>query len=116
MLEKKPLAHPDEVRRFAHGSLEVVTLAAGSIGKGTFEPGWQWSTHIGPATGTRSCPVPHLGYVVSGRMMVVMPDGEQLTLEPGDVFSIPPGHDAWTLGAEACVLIDFAGAATYAKA
>ena len=27
----------------------------------------------------------------------------------------PPGHDAWTVGDEACIVIDWQGVADYAK-
>jgi hypothetical protein len=42
-------------------------------------------------------------------MKVVMDDGTEGDVGPGDVFSIAPGHDAWTVGDEACVTIDFGG-------
>jgi quercetin dioxygenase-like cupin family protein len=65
--------------------------------------------------GTDSCQVPHVGYVVSGRINVVMDDGQEQGYGPGDAVVIPPGHGAWTVGDEACVMLDFAGADEYAK-
>jgi hypothetical protein len=47
-------------------------------------------------------------------MKVVMGDGTELTVGPGDVFHMPPGHDAWIVGDEACVLLDFGGLSGYA--
>ncbi len=84
----------------------------------TFEPGWRWSESIAPIAGTESCTVHHNGYVVSGRMQVRMDDGGESEVGPGDVFVIPPGHDAWVVGDEQCVVYDFAGtmAKEYAKA
>lgn len=61
------------------------------------------------------CGVPHVGYVVSGRQMVRMDDGSELEIGPGDVISSPAGRDGWTVGDEPCVVIDFAGMATYAQ-
>ena len=47
-----------------------------------------------PIAGTESCEFPHFMYVVSGRMRVLMYDGNEVELRPGDVASIAPGHDA----------------------
>ena len=48
-------------------------------------------------------------------MHVVMDDGTEADLTPGDVMVIEPGHDAWTVGDEPCVAVDWGGAANYAK-
>jgi hypothetical protein len=45
-----------------------------------------------------------------------MDDGTEDEVGPGDAFTIAPGHDAWTEGDEACVLLDFSGMKNYAKA
>ena len=34
---------------------------------------------------------------------------------PGDAFHMPPGHDAWIVGDEACVILDFGGLKGYAQ-
>ena len=105
---------PDEVRRFPNGHIQLVNLGSGPVGKGTFEPGWRWSENVKPMAGTDSCQVLHIGYVVSGRMGVVGDDGSTVEIGPGDIFHLQPGHDAWTVGDEACVLIDFGGLQGYA--
>ena len=116
-LEGKTFDAPDEVRVFqANGKVELVNLDAGPVGRGTFEPGWRWSNDVKPLAGTDSCQVAHLGYVVSGSMTVRMDDGSEHTYTPGEAFNMPPGHDAWTEGNEACVLIDVTGVKNYAKA
>ena len=113
--ERRDFSAPDEVREFvSNGRVELVNLAGGPIGKGTFEPGWRWSEHVKPLAGTDSCKVQHIGYVISGRMKVVGDDGSEAEVGPGDVFNMPPGHDAWTVGDEACVLVDFGGLHGYA--
>jgi hypothetical protein len=56
-----------------------------------------------------------MGYCISGRMKVVMDDGEEQEFGPGDFMICPPGHDAWIVGDEACVFIDWHGFADYAK-
>ncbi len=116
-MQKMSLNEPEEVRPFKDGSgrLELVNLEGGPVGRATFEPGWRWSTHVKPIAGTDSCQAPHLGYYVSGRMRVVMDDGQEEEFGPGDFAVIPPGHDAWIVGDEACVVIDWQGFADYAK-
>jgi hypothetical protein len=117
-LEVKRGNSPDESRPFAqHGHAEIHTLAGGGgVMRGVFEPGWKWSQDIKPIAGTASCQASHLGYVVSGRMRIRMEDGSEEEMGPGDFFKITPGHDAWVVGSEPCVLVDFAGYMDYAKA
>jgi quercetin dioxygenase-like cupin family protein len=116
-LQKKNLDQPDETRPFkAKGSVQIVKLGSVVVGRGTFEPGWRWSEHVKPIAGTDSCQSAHTGYALSGRMTVRMDDGSEDSIGPGDAFSIAPGHDAWTVGKEACVLLDFSGMENYAKA
>jgi hypothetical protein len=115
-LQAKRFESPDEVREFkANGRVELVKLDSGPVGRGTFEPGWRWSNDVKPLAGTDSCRVDHIGYVVAGRMKVVMDDGQEVEVGPGDAFHMPPGHDAWTVGDEPCVLIDFGGLKGYAQ-
>ena len=116
-LIRKSLDHPEKTRPFKDGSgqLALVNLEAGPVGRATFEPGWRWSEHVKPIAQTDSCQAPHTGYYVSGRMHVVMDDGEETEYGPGDFAIIPPGHDAWIVGNEPCVVIDWQGFADYAK-
>lgn len=113
--ETQDFSAPDEVRRPPKTTVEVVKLAGGEIGRYTFEPGWRWSECIKPVVGTESCQTNHVGYVVSGRMHVVCQDGSTGDMVPGAVYRIPPGHDAWVVGDEPVVVVEFQGAATYAK-
>ncbi len=107
-LEAKNFSSPDETRPFqGKGRMEVVNVGGMSVGKGTFEPGWRWSVDVKPLAGTDSCQGLHVGYVLSGRMRVRMNDGTEAETGPGDVVHIAPGHDAWIVGDEACVLLDF---------
>lgn len=115
-VEVKSVRSPDETRPFADkGQAEVVTVDGHPVLWGTFEPGWRWSEHVKPIAGTESCQATHLMYCVSGRMHVAMSDGSEADVGPGDVVSIAPGHDAWVVGDEACVTVDFGGYAQYAK-
>jgi mannose-6-phosphate isomerase-like protein (cupin superfamily) len=112
---KRPFASPDETRAFGHGHIDVIQFEGGTVGRAVFEPGWRWSTDVKPVAGTKSCQVHHAAYVLSGRMHVVMDDGSAIDLAPGEFTVIPPGHDAWTVGKEPCVMFDFAGATDYAR-
>jgi quercetin dioxygenase-like cupin family protein len=115
-LERKRFDDPDETRPFqGKGNVKVVNIGNGVVGLATFEPGWKWSEHVKPIAGTDSCQAAHVGYVLSGRQTILMDDGTQLEIGPGDVVSIPAGHDGWTTGNEPCVVLDFAGMANYAK-
>jgi quercetin dioxygenase-like cupin family protein len=116
-LIRKSLDTPEETRPFVDnkGKVELVNTDSGPVGRATFEPGWKWSSHVKPIAKTESCQAPHLGYYVSGRMHVRMDDGEEAEFGPGDFAEIPPGHDAWIVGDEPCVVIDWQGFADYAK-
>jgi mannose-6-phosphate isomerase-like protein (cupin superfamily) len=112
----KRFARPDETRTFTDkGRAEILKFADGAVGRAVFEPGWKWSIHVKPIAATRSCQTAHSGYCVSGRMHVVMDDGEEAEFGPGDYAVIEPGHDAWTVGREPCVFVDFAGMENYAR-
>lgn len=112
----KSFDQPDEVRPFAgHGHGDFVDIGGRPVGRGTFEPGWRWSQDVKPIAGTESCQVSHLGYVMSGHMRILMDDGSQHDIGPGDVVAIAPGHDAEVIGDEACILLDFGEVAEYAK-
>jgi hypothetical protein len=106
---------PNEVRTFPKGKLELITIRGVTIGRATFEPGWKWSESVKPLVNTKSCEAPHFQYHISGTIMVVMDDGTQFECKPGDVSLLPMGHDAWVVGDEPVVVVDFQGMADYAK-
>jgi mannose-6-phosphate isomerase-like protein (cupin superfamily) len=114
-IETKTFARPDETRPFEKGRLEVNSLGGVTFGRATFEPGWKWSTCVKPIAKTESCQSAHLAYQISGHMHVVMDNGAAMDIGPGEVCSIPPGHDAWVVGNEPVVMIDITGAGNYAK-
>ncbi|MFD3706393.1 cupin domain-containing protein [Nocardia sp. NPDC058658] len=108
---------PEETRPFEQGKgrLDLVNVESGPVGRAVFEPGWRWSEHVKPIAGTDSCLAPHIGYCLSGHLVVQMDDGEKQEYGPGDVMIAPPGHDAWVVGDEPCVVLDWQGYADYAK-
>jgi hypothetical protein len=113
--EKKDFAKPDEVRVFPKGKVELITIGGATIGRAILEPGWRWSTSVQPIAKTKSCEAPHFQYHVAGTLKVVMDDGTELLCKPGDVSLLPSGHDAWVVGNENVVIVDFQGMVDYAK-
>lgn len=113
--ELKHFSKPDEVREFPKGRVELVKLGGAMVARATFEPGWKWSTSVMPLAKTKSCEAPHFQYHVSGVLAVKMDDGTLLECKAGDVSNLPSGHDAWTVGKEPAVVIDFQGMVDYAR-
>jgi len=114
-MQTKSLNTPDEIRSLPKTKVEVIDFGDVSLMKLTFEPGWRWSEHVKPTAGTASCEVPHFNYGISGRLHVRMDDGTESEIGPGDAQFLPPGHDAWVVGDEPYVGLDFQGGHLYAK-
>ncbi|MBD5749250.1 cupin domain-containing protein [Citrobacter freundii] len=113
--EVKSFGLPDEVREFPHGPLELLDVGGAIVGRAVLEPGWRWSTSVQPIAGTKSCEAPHFQYHVSGVLRVKMDDGSEFDCKPGELSRIPPGHDAWVVGDESVVIVDFQGMVNWAK-
>jgi hypothetical protein len=112
--EVKNFGAPDEVREFPKGRLELITIGGAMIGRAVFEPGWRWATSVQPVAKTSSCEAPHFQYHVAGVLRVRMDDGSEFDCRPGDVSLLPSGHDAWVIGDEAAIVVDFQGMLDYA--
>lgn len=113
--ELKSFNKPDEVRAFPKGKLELVKIGGTMIGRAVLEPGWRWSTSVKPLAKTKSCEASHFQYHLSGTLKVLMDDGTELECKAGDVALLPIGHDAWVVGKEPVVIVDFQGMVDYAK-
>lgn len=113
--EHKTFTRPDEVRTFPNGRAEIVRVGGAELGRLVFEPGWRWSTDVQPIAKTTSCEAPHFQYHVSGKLAIRMDDGTEFVAGPGDITSLPKGHDAWVVGDEPVVVVDWFGATNYAK-
>ena len=113
--EARSLDQADETRTPDKTKVDIVRLGDSEVGRFTFAPGWRWSECIKPVVGTDSCQLPHLGYVVSGRIHVVGDDGTESDVAAGDAYAIAPGHDAWVVGDEPFVGIEFKSAGEYAR-
>ncbi len=113
--EHKTFATPDETRSFERGLVDLVDIAGTQIGRLTLQPGWRWSDHVKPIAGTDLCEAPHFQYHVQGVVRIQMADGTEFDAHPGDVTALPQGHDAWVVGDEPVVIVDWWGASNYAK-
>lgn len=111
--EMKNFATPDDVRSMDNAHLELLNVAGNTIARFTLKPGWRWSTAVKPIAGTDLCEIPHFQYQVSGRMHVRMADGTEFDILPGQVTAIAAGHDAWVVGDENVVAVDWANASDY---
>jgi class 3 adenylate cyclase len=114
-LQRKALASPDEVRTFDNGRIELYSLDDIDVGRTVFQPGWRWSRDVKPIAGTEFCQYHHVGIVLSGTLHVEMEDGLSLEIQPDTAYEIPPGHDAWVVGDDPWITIDFAGMRSYAR-
>jgi hypothetical protein len=99
-------AETGDVRIFIDGSMRSsVLLRSCAIGLGTYKPGWRWSAHAGAQTGKTSAN--HIGYIVSGNMIIKDSAGIETEVGTGEAFEVGPGHDAWVVGNDPCVALDF---------
>jgi len=114
-LQRKSFARPDRLRSLGSGHLEAVDLDETVVGRVTLPAGWRWATDVQPVVGTSSCEVRHVSFAISGRLHVVMDDGTEMDIDGGDVHEIPPGHDAWVVGDEPYVAIEWANSARYGE-
>lgn len=113
--EMKYLDKPDESRTFTNGEMSVVTVGDKAVGRVVLQPGWKWSNDVKPLAGTDSCEETHSMYVLSGRLHVRMDNGDEADVEAGVVGVVSAGHDAWVVGDEPFIAIDWTGAGNYAK-
>jgi hypothetical protein len=112
-VEFRDFSSADETREFEKCRMDLIRIGGGVVGRLTLHPGWRWSQHIKPVVQTEWCEAPHFQYQVSGRLHVLMSDGREYDTHAGQVQAIPQGHDAWVVGNEDVVLVDWAGAANY---
>ena len=114
----KRLEQPDEVRTFDKGKFEIIHVGGLAIGRGTYLPGWRWSTDVGPTVGASRCNVEHVCLVISGCSAAAIDGRPEQVFPAGTFFYIPagpPGHDSWVVGDEPYVSLHFLGTEHYAK-
>jgi hypothetical protein len=115
LAEVKAFANPDVVREFPNGRLELIQIGGATVGRAILQPGWSWSASVQPLVNTKSCEAAHFQYHVSGVLRVRMDNGNEFDCRPGDVSLLPSGHDAWVVGDEPVIVVDFQGMIDYAK-
>jgi hypothetical protein len=111
----KSFDSPDEVREVPNGRVELVKIGESIIGRATLQPGWKWSESVKPIVKTEYCEASHFEYQISGVLHVRMEDGTEFDCHPGEVCFLPAGHDAWVIGNEPVVIVDFQGMQYYAE-
>ena len=115
-LEVRSFDSPDETRTPPNTKVEVVKLEGATAARFTFQPGWRWSEAVKPTVGTDSCQARHVGAILSGQLHVAHTDGTEADARAGDAYVVEPGHDAWVVGDEPVVALEFESAENYAKA
>lgn len=106
---KKSLDKPDQTVEIAGITEDIVEIGDFTVGRIVQPPGWRWSTHMKPIVGGDWCAARHVGIVLSGRMRVELKDGTFIDIGRNEVFDIPPGHDAYVVGDEPLVELDWSG-------
>ena len=115
-VEHRDFGKPDELREFPSGRADILNTDVGTIGRLVLEPGWRWSESLKDVAGTEWCEAPHFQYHVSGTLHIQMSDGTEFEARPGELTYLPAGHDAWVVGDEPVVVVDWHGATHYAEA
>jgi hypothetical protein len=115
ILAHRSFNSPDETREFHLGEAKILSIDDAQIGLLVFQPGWRWSNDVKPIAGTQSCEAPHFQYHISGQLAIRMDDGTEFVAGPGDLTSLPSGHDAWVVGDQPVVVVDWYGASNYAR-
>jgi hypothetical protein len=101
---------PDERRTLADGrvAVDVVRMAGMPVLRISHAAGWRWTRHSASGdAGLDRCQSVHVGVMTAGELGVQEADGRTYVLRAGDPVAISPGHDAWTVGAEAAVFVQF---------
>jgi uncharacterized cupin superfamily protein len=114
-LASKSFDQPDETRTPDKTKVDVVRLGDATVARFTFQPGWRWDECVKPVAGTDSCQARHVGAVISGQLHVVHDDGSETDVGPGDAYVVEPNHNAWVLGDQEVVALEFESAETYAR-
>jgi class 3 adenylate cyclase len=99
-LQRRPFGEPDNVREVPFGRLETYDMGEIRIGRSILQPGWRWSESIQPISRTELCEYHHIGVCLAGRMRIQTREGAELTIEAGQFYEIPAGHESWVEGDE----------------
>ncbi|MFE3459477.1 nuclear transport factor 2 family protein [Nocardiopsis aegyptia] len=98
---------PDDTDDYENAHTDLVQIGGRTVARMTLQPGWRWSEHARPIQGTDLCMKTHRAFIISGTICGHMSDGSELEATAGQTAFVPPGHDAWVVGDEPCVLLDW---------
>ena len=99
---------PGSDRRSVGGvELEVVRAGDARVKRMIYPVGFRWSDDMKPLVKTDLCAHAHVGFLARGHIAGEYADGCKFEFEAPQVVTIEPGHDAWVVGDEAAVLIQF---------
>jgi len=87
--------------------IDIVRAGNGRIKRVVYPRGFRWSTHMKPAVGTELCVHAHVGLLARGHVRGEFADGCTFDFVAPRVVVLEPGHDAWVVGEEPAVLIQF---------
>ena len=96
------------MKKFPNAKIELANIGGNTIARFELQKEWKWSNDVKRVVKTEWCEAPHLQYMISGKYHVKMKDGSEFDIGPGDVVSVPPGHDAWVVDGPA-VGVEFVG-------
>jgi hypothetical protein len=94
-------------RELGGARIDVVRTGTVRVGRVIYPPGFRWSTHMRPLVGTQWCEHAHVGLLAQGRVEGAYADGCTFDFQAPCVLVIEPDHDAWVVGQEAAVLVQF---------
>jgi class 3 adenylate cyclase len=114
-MQSKSFDEPDEVVSAPGLEGQIIIIGETHVGRYVHQPGFHWAKDIKPLVGTQLCQVHHQGVSLSGRLRFFYPNGGEKVIEPGEAFNIPPGHDAYVVGDEPAISIEFRGVREWAK-
>jgi hypothetical protein len=87
--------------------IDIVRAGSGRIGRVVYPPGFRWSHDMKPIVGTELCQHVHVGFLARGHIQGTYTDGCKFEFQAPSVVVLEPGHDAWVVGDEAAVLVQF---------
>lgn len=96
-----------EHREVGGVSIDVTRVGGVRVKRVLYPPGFRWSTHMKPVVGTPHCQHAHVGFLARGRVQGTYSDGCAFDLVAPRTVALDPGHDAWVVGDEPAVLIEF---------
>jgi class 3 adenylate cyclase len=109
-LQARSFSTSGDVRAFPNGYASVLQLDETVVGYGVYQPGWRWSSDMPGIAGSQTCQFHHVGFAISGALHVLTDGGDQ------SLYEIPAGHDAWVVGDEPFIAIDWTSARSWGLA